>query len=369
MNARFCAISALYIAGFVLAGSAWPGSQGASATHSPINGPSALATDNHGHLFLIEMNENKVRRVDLREGRILTVAGNGKKCCYRDGVKATDVSLDFMRALAVDSQGNIFIGENGQIKKVDGRTGLISVVAGDGVGGDTTDGISARSAHFWNVDGLAVDSDGNLFVADVRQGKIFKVEAKDWTVHHFAGSGKFGYGGDGGLAVDASFRFPQGLAIDRRGNLIVADFENCAIRRIDRETSIVTTIVVTGGLEQNGTDRPDNTRPGAFPSDPASDSAGNIYFVEGAMDFVLRVDAGTTRISVLAGNGARGFKGDNGAATKAELANPSGLAVDSDGNVFIAEYINNRVRRVDAKTKVITTVAGNGLPHRIDVEL
>jgi sugar lactone lactonase YvrE len=368
LKTRFCVTAAVCLVPFVFSTSESHANREASATQTPINGPSALATDNHGHLFLIEMNENKVQRVDLREGRILTVAGNGKKCCYRNGAKATEVSLDFLRALAVDSHGNIFIGENGRIKKVDGRTGLISTVAGDGTSGETIDGVGARSAHFWDIDGLAVDGDDNLFAADVHQGKIFKVDMKNGTVHHYAGNGKSGYGGDGGLAVNASFRFPQGVDIDRAGNLIVADFENCAIRKIDRETNIIKTLAVSGGPEQNCTGTPDNSRPGAFPSDPVSDSAGNIYFVEGALDFVMRIEADTSSLSVVAGNGSRGFTGDNGAASKAELANPSGLAIDLGGNIFIAEYVNNRVRRVDAKTKIITTIAGNGLPHRLDLQ-
>lgn len=339
------------------------------ATHAQINGPSALAIGNHGHLFLVEMKENKVRRVDLREGTILTVAGNGKKCCYREGARATEVSLDFSRALAVDSQEDLFIGENGRIKRVDGRTGRISTVEGAETSGDTIDGISARSAHFWGVDGLAVDRDGNLFASDEHQGKIFEIVMNTGVVHHFAGSGKFGYAGDGGPARDASFRFPSGLVVDTAGDVVLTDFENCAIRRIHRETGIIETVAATGGAEQNCTDRPDNSRPGAFPSEPASDIAGNIYFVEGAMDFVMRIHANTSEVSVIAGNGHRGFSGDSGPANKAQLANPSGLAIDSDGNIFISEFVNNRIRRIDAKTKIITTVAGNGLPHRIDFEM
>lgn len=150
---------------------------------------------------------------------------------------------------------------------------------------------------------------------------------------------------------------------------MIADFENCAIRKIDWETRIIKTIAVTGGADQNCKDRPDNSRPGAFPSHPVLDSAGNIYLVEGAMDVVMRIDANTSRLSVFAGTGRRGFSGDGGPANEAELANPSGLAIDSDGNVFIAEYVNNRIRRVDPRTKVITTVAGNGLPHRLDVQM
>jgi len=334
-----------------------------SATHASINEPAALAFDNRGHLFVIEKHENKVRRIDLREGRIVTVAGNGKQCCYKDGTKATEVSLTFLHSLAVDSHGNIIMGDDSQIREVDSRTGLIWTIAGDGTYGDTLDGTSARSAHFWGIDGLAVDFDGKLFAADGHQGKIFQIDTNSGTVHRYAGSGRFDFAGDGGLALDAGFRFPTGIAMDKSGNLIVADYQNCRIRRVDRETGIIKTISATGGVEQNCLDRVDNSRPGPFPSDPALDSAGNIYFLAGAMNVVRRIDVNTSAISTLAGNEHQGFSGDHGLATQAELGNPSGLAVDLDGNVFIAEYVNNRVRRVDAKTNIITTVAGNGLPH------
>jgi len=344
-------------------------SHGIRANDSQVNGPTSLAVDGQGRLLLIEREAHKVRRLDLRTGKIVTVAGNGKKCCYREGAKASEVSLDFLRSLAVDSEGNVFIGEGGQIKEIDGHTGLISTIAGGGEDGETVDGISARSAHFWGIDSLALDKNQDLFIADESQRKIFIIDRKNGTVHRYAGTGKSGYGGDGGLALDATFEFPSGLATDSSGNLIIADYGNCAIRRIDRETGVVATIAITGGVEQNCTDRPDNSRPGAFPSDTAVDPAGNIYYVEGAMDRVFRIDARTSAISVVAGSGQRGFAGDNGPATKARLANPSGLAIDLEGNVFIAEYMNNRVRRVDAKTRVIATVLGNGSPGRVYEQL
>lgn len=342
---------------------------GIRANGSQVNGPTSLAVDSQGRLLLIEREENKVRRLDLRTGKIVTIAGNGKRCCYREGAKATEVSLGFLSSLAVDSEGNVFIGEGGQIKQIDGHTGLISTIAGDGKDGETVDGMNARSAHFWGIDSLALDRNQDLLVADDSQTRIFILDKKNGTIHRYAGSGKFGYAGDGGLAIAASFRFPSGLATDSPGNLIIADYENCAIRRIDRETGVIMTIAVTGGVEQNCKQKPDNSRPGAFPSDTAVDPAGNIYYVEGAMDLVFRVDAKTSAISVFAGSGQRGFAGDNGPATKARLANPSGLAIDMEGNVFIAEYMNNRIRRVDAKTRVITTVLGNGLPVRVYEQL
>jgi sugar lactone lactonase YvrE len=362
-------VPALCIATVILSASCAAAGRERRATATSINGPGALATDNRGHLFVIEIIKNKVLRIDLQGGKISTVAGNGKKCCYKEGAKATEVSLNSLLSLAVDAHGNLFIGEGNQIRVVDGSTGFISTVAGDAMPGNTVNGISARSAHFWGISGLAVDSDGNLFAADQYQAKIFKIDVKNGTVRIYAGSDKSGYEGDGGLAVDAGFRFPSGLATDKGGNLIVADFENCAIRRVDRETGVVKTVAVTGGAEQNCVERPDNSRPGAFPSHPASDVAGNIYFAEGSMDFVMRIDASTFAVSVVAGNGHRGFSGDNSAATQAQLDNPSGLAIDLDGNVFIAEYGNNRVRRVDAKSRVITTVAGNGRAHRSDVAM
>jgi DNA-binding beta-propeller fold protein YncE len=332
-----------------------------------MNGPGALGADIHGHLFVIEMITNQVRRIDLENGAISTVAGNGKRCCYKDERAATAVSLGFLRSLAVDSEGDIFIGDEVRIKKVDARTGLISTVAGNGESGETLDGIAARAANFWEIDGLAIDAQGNLFVSDGHQDKIFEIDAKTLTVHRFAGTGKFGYDGDGQSALHASFRFPAGISVDRDGNLIVADFENCAIRKIDGKTGLIKTIGRTE-TEQNCL-AIGNSRPGPFPSSPVSDMAGDVYFAEGAMDLVLELTSEASKVVPFAGNGNRGFSGDSGPATDAELANPSGLAIDPLGNVFISEYINNRVRRVDAKTRIITTVAGNGLPHRIDIQM
>ena len=305
------------------------------ATEASINGPGGLGADIHGHLFVIEMNTNQVRRIDLENGTISTVAGNGKMCCYKDDRAATAVSLGFLRSLAVDSDGDIFIGDDVRIKKVNARTGFISTLAGDGQSGATLDGATALAAHFWEINGLVIDAQGNLFVSDGRQGKIFEIDAKTSTVRRFAGTGKFGYGGDGQSALNASFRFPDSITVDRDGNLIVADFENCAIRKIDSKTGLINTIGRTE-TEQNCL-AIGNSRPGPFPSNPVSDMAGNVYFAEGAMDAVLELTSEASKIMPFAGNGNRGFSGDSGPARDAELANPSGLAIDLRGNVFISE--------------------------------
>jgi sugar lactone lactonase YvrE len=273
-------------------------------------------------------------------------------------------------SLAVDASGNLFIGEmSGYVRKVDVGRGLISTVAGSGHSGEAVEGSSAQSANFWSIDGLAIDADNNLFITDMRQGGFFKVDARTGVVTRFAGNGKQGFGGDGESARNASFRNAGTISLDNGGNLLIADFGNCRIKRVDHSTGIVRTVAVSGEVNQNGSCRAGNLEAGPYPSDAVADSAGNIYFVEGAMDIVRRVDAQTLSLSTVVGTGAKGYSGDGGPAAQSKLDNPSGLAIDRDGNLYISEYVNNRIRRVDAKSKLITTIAGNGLPHRMDVTM
>jgi streptogramin lyase len=323
-------------------------------------------------LYVIEGEEDRVHRIDLRNGTISVVAGYGRKpekdCIHRDGIQATKACLQYPVSLAVDASENLFIGEmSGYVRKVDVGSGLISTVNGSGHSGETVEGSSALSANFWSIDGLAIDADNNLFIADMRQGGIFKVDAKRGVVTRFAGNGKQGFRGDGESALNAIFRNAATISVDHAGNLLIADSGNCRIRRVEHSTGIVRTITTTGEVSQDGSCEAGNLEPGPDPSDPAEDSTGSVYFVEGAMDIVRRLDAQTFSLSTVVSFGAKGFHGDGGLAAQAKPDNPSGLAIDRDGNLFISEFVNNRVRRVDAKSKVITTIAGNGLLHRMDV--
>lgn len=340
-----------------------------SAKTTPINGPTVLALDHQGHLFVVEAEEQRVLRIDLRRGTIRTVAGNRKDCCYSSGRPATKVGLSYVTALAVDPHGNLLIAEWEQVLRVDAHTGLISTVAGTGTSGKTTEGSPALTARFDQISGLAVDSGGNLFISDAGQSRIFKVTTATGIVSKVAGNGKTGFGGDGGPATDASFGYSGAIALDATGNVFVSDTENCRIRRIDIATGIIDTIAQTGGPDENCPSQTGRIPYQPSPSDPAVDSRGDVYFVQGSEDVVARVGPDPRKQSIIAGTGERGFGGDGGAATGAKLANPSGLAVDSEGNLFISEFVNNRIRRVDAKTGTITTAAGNGLPHRFDLEM
>jgi sugar lactone lactonase YvrE len=341
------------------------------AIDTPIDGPAALGIDHDGHLFVASLYENNVRRVDLKSGTIVTVAGNGKECCYSDNSKATEVSLGTIWALAVNSVGDIFISEGTQVRKVDARTGLISTVAGNGESGSTADGLLATSTSFSLIWGLAVDTDDNLYVADKGQGQIFKVEtaiAPTGKVFRVAGNGRSGFTGDGGSAFDASFASVGSIVFDKRGNLIIADEENCRIRRMAHETGIIDTIAITEPLTACSESVKHNWA-FASPTDLAIDAKGSIMFAETAMNVVMRINEHSTSPSIVAGNGEQDFTGDGGPAVKAALSGPSGLVIDSDGDLFISDIRNNRVRRVDALTRIIQTIVGNGLPGIIHVEM
>ena len=323
-----------------------------SALNIPIDGPAALTLDTQDHLFVVEQHEYRVLRIDLKTKRISTVAGAkpSPECVPKNKVPAKKTCLYYPTSLSVGSNGDLFIGDlNGYVRRVDVHTGIITT-------------IHSKSSISSQIYGLAVDKNDNLFIADVRQ--IFELNNKDGRVKLIAGQPKYGFSGDGNAAHNAQFSFIS-FAVDRDNNIAIADHDNCRIRYIENASGIVNTIAATESVQNCSTGGSAVREP--CPSDPVFDSHGNIYFIEGAMDLVLRVDAKTHAISSVAGNGKRGFGGDGGLATKAMLSNPSGLAIDGDGNLYISEYVNNRIRRVDAKTGIITTIAGNGLPHRMDL--
>jgi sugar lactone lactonase YvrE len=338
-----------------------PATHQTDATRTPIDGPCALAIDRAGHLFIGSLYEDNVRRIDLETGKIKLVAGNGKTCCYKEDAKAVNVSLDAVWALAVNSAGDLFIGETKTIRKVDTKTGRISTV-GDLLRSPTT---------FSQIWGLAVDSDDNLFVADRAQGKLFKIELANGAIGSItpiAGNGKYGFAGDDGPAMNAEFSGPSSMAFDQNGNLLVADESNCRIRRIDRQTGIISTAVMTETLSTCSTEAKNPLALLPSPTDLAVDSEGRIVFTEEARNLVKRADKNAPTLSIIAGTGDRNFSGDGGPAVDATFSAPRGVVFDSKGNLYVADISNNRVRRIGASTKKIETVAGNGGPNVIHGE-
>ena len=260
-------------------------------------------------------------------------------------------------ALAIDSVGNIYFAESNtsRVRKVD-LTGQVSTIAGSGLTGDSGDGGPATQARFGRITGLAVDPAGNVYVADAESNRIRRVDASG-TIETFAGTGEFGWDGDGGPATAATLTAMAGLAADGNGNLYVADTWADRIRKIDADGRI-STIAGTGVEGRAGDGSPAIEAQLNRPRGVAIDESGIIYVADTANHLVRRVDPDGT-ISTFAGNGDRGYSGDGGLATDAKLSEPHGVAIDRTGNVYIADTRNRSVRKVDPGG-IITTVAGRG---------
>jgi RHS repeat-associated protein len=295
-------------------------------------------------------------------GIINTVAGNGTQGYSGDGGAATSAELNYPSRVAVDAAGNIYIADwhNYRVRKVTASTGDISTVAGNGTGGYSGDGGPATSAELYFPYGVAVDASGDIYIADLGNNRIRKVTVSTGDISTVAGNGTGGYSGDGGPATSSELNRPIGVAADDAGNLYIADEGNNRIRKVTASTGDISTVAGNGTQGYSGDGGAATSAEIYYPEGLAIDSAGNIYIVDDGNNRIRKVTASTGDISTVAGNGTHGYSGDGGAATAAELFYPADVAVDSVGNMYIADYDNSRIRKVTASTKIITTVSGNG---------
>ena len=292
---------------------------------------------------------------------IETVAGDGMDSFSGDGGAATSAAIDSPNGVTLDSAGNLYIGDsnNHRIRRVD-ASGNISTFAGTGLNGFSGDGGAATSARLDFPSRLVVDSAGNLYFADENNHRIRRVDTSG-NISTIAGTGAGGilgsFGGDGGPATAAAFRFPKSVALDGAGNLYIAGFNNHRIRRVDASGNI-STIAGTGTLGSSGDGGPANAAQFNSPTGVTVDSAGNLYIADTGNHRIRKVDA-SGNISTIAGTGTPGFSGDGGPATAAELNWPRMVALDGAGNLYIPDNQNHRIRKVDT-SGTISTVAGTG---------
>ena len=289
---------------------------------------------------------------------ISTIAGIGVHGFTGDGGPATAANLAFPATITFDSAGNMYIADssNSRVRKVD-TNGIITTFAGTGDFGDFGDTNVATKAAMNRPYGLAIDKAGNMYIADAYNDAIRKVAASGSIMSTFAGTMQ-GFGGDGGGATGALLDTPTALVLDAAGNLYIADTGNNRIRKVGTDGNI-NTFAGTGNANSNGDGGPATSAALNDPEGLAIDRAGNIYVADTASHRVRKITPDGT-ITTVAGNGSGGFQGDGGLATQASLYYPKGLAVDnSSGNLYIADWLNSRIRVVTPDGKIYT-VAGNG---------
>jgi sugar lactone lactonase YvrE len=294
---------------------------------------------------------------NLPSGIITTVAGNGGTNYTGDGGAATNAGLDLPGSVALDAAGNLYIADqdHNRIRMV-AANGIITTVAGNGTNSFSGDGGPAANAGLNDPANVAVDAAGNLYIADWYNNRIRKV-ATNGIITTVAGKGTYGYSGDGGAATNADLYYPAGLAVDAAGDLYIADWSNRRIREVN-PNGLITTVAGDGGYGYTGDGGPATNATLYYPASVTVDAAGNLYVADCYNHRIRRVGTNSL-ISTVAGNGAQGYTGDGGAATNASLYYPQDAAMDAAGNLFIADFDNNRIRRVDT-SGLITTVAGNG---------
>jgi len=292
---------------------------------------------------------------------IETVAGTGVYGYNGDNIPATQAEVFQPDDVAFDSAGNLFIADAGNqlIRRVDVKTGIITTVAGSysptfrcDFGGD---GGPADQAILCSPDNITFDRWDNLYIADTSNQRIRRVDQRTHIITTVAGNGTAGFSGDGGPATSAQFQNPNGVHFDAFGNLYIADTGNDRVRRIDGQTGIISTVAGNGTGGDGG---PAVDAQLGLVFNIAFDFEGNLFITDGGPNTVRRVDHRTGIITTVAGNGTEGYGGDGGPATEAELNGPAGLAFDWLGNLYIADEINSRIRRVDRRTGIITTIAG-----------
>ena len=267
-----------------------------------------------------------------------------------DGGPAVQAKLAWPNDVTVDGAGNLYIADsiNRRIRRVD-SSGTISTIAGTGVEGYSGDGGPALDAELSYPASLVVDAEGNLFIAEYFENRIRRVDSSD-IITTIAGTGERGFSGDGGPAVQAQLAYPRGVAVAVDGNLFIADSGNRRVRKVDPSGNIST---FPRGYSSDGVTLSGN------PAGVAVDAAGNLFFSDTTKSNIHRVDPSGT-ITQIAGIWRGGFSGDGGLAIKAQLRGPSDVAVDAAGNLFIADEYNYRIRRVDS-SGIITTIAGTGV--------
>ena len=296
------------------------------------------------------------------KGYIETVAGNGAQSYAGDGSQAMSAQFRHLAGIAVDGDGNVYIADQGnqRIRKITAATGVITTVAGNGVQGYAGDKGPAEKAELNEPTSVTLDAADNIYIADSGNARIRKISAATGVITTVAGNGTTGYSGDGSLAIQAELSHPSSVALGGFGVIYIADGGNQRIRKVMTATGVISTVAGNGtaGYEGDGGVSTD-----ALLSEPmglAIDPLGNLFFADRGNGRIREIAFKTGTISTVAGSSVAGFSGDTGKAIAAELNGPTGVVLDAMGNLYIADSGNARIRKVKVSSGIITTLAGDG---------
>lgn len=323
---------------------------GGKAATALINDPFHCELDGKGNLYVAEVKNHCIRKVDLKTGIITTVAGCGKKGYDGDGGPATKATFNEPYAVVIDVDGNLYLADrlNAVIRKVDGKTGIVSTVAGNGMKGYGGDGGPGTKAMLREPNDVFLDGKGGLLIADVADWRVRRLDLKSGIITTFAGTGPFrgtptkedlkeGIAAEKALVLEA-----RAVCVDGAGNTYICERRGNAIRRVDAK-GIITTVAGTRG--KGAKDGPGNMATFNGPKAIRCDKDGNIFVVDTENHSIRKVEAKTWKVTTVAG-GRKGTEGDGGEATAAGMDRPHGCVIDREGVIYIADSNNNRVRRV-----------------------
>lgn len=324
---------------------------GGAATAARIQRVYGLCVDNAGNIYIPDYGNHRIRKVST-DGTISTIVGNGTAAFAGDGGAATAASLWGPRGVALDTSGNLYIADenNFRIRKVT-PSGIISTVAGNGSYGFAGDGGQATAARLASPASIAIDRSGNMYIADMGNNRVRKVTTSG-IISTIAGNGTSSPTGDGSQATAAAVPLPHGIKVDNDGNIYVTNHSTHRVRKIST-TGIISTIAGTGTAGTTGDGGAATAARINAPYGLHLDNAGNIYIACMTGNNVRKIDA-SGNISTFAGSGSTGFFGDGGAATAASIYEPYAIANDPSGNIIIADSRNFRIRKVSLGPPTIT---------------
>ena len=321
---------------------------GGSALNASMNGVPNVSLDKDGNIYISDAGNNVIRMVNARTGIITTVAGNGIGGYSGDGGLATQASLNLPFHCAIDDHGNLFISDlvNNRIRKVEKATGIITTIAGTGIQGYNGDGNNALLTNITIPMGIAFDNHGDLIISDEAGLRLRKLNLKTRIITTIAGSSNSGFGGDGGPATQATFNFIWNVAVDNQNNIYLSDESNYRMRKIDGRTGKITTFAGNGVPGNSGNGGLATNASFTQPVGIAVDNSGNTYISDEVLSQIYMVDKKTGIINLIAGKGFDGFSGDGGPAINALLSHPNSLSVDQKGNIYVSDDFNFRVRKL-----------------------